>query len=418
MEGNFSWILQRNDLALDISAGTSSSRRGYGVRERRIRYHIKNTGVDRTQSLFPHMLVSVVPYYQHFLNNRLFEYSDTIPNHWQQPQVELKRLCADNDTRLSTWDTLETNRADIFLFFDPPAYRSVLEYFKKSFPDAKYILVLYETPLGPHWFNKQNHDLYDAVMTYNDKMVDDIKYFSFKLPIGPFSTQHLFDRPFEERQNAVMVNTNRYKSVLDFSRPWQIPEINIIRGGWRFNLRDFFNMVSGDICWKKRRIARCAEKKFPGLLDIYGANWDGLKSGWFRRFFPDPPYSCARGFTEMPKLELLSRYRFTLCYENYAADDGYISEKIFDALYAGSVPVYLGDNNIARYVWKDCFIDARNFKSDTDLLGFISSVDKTNWATYRSCAQDYLRSAEIKQFQPEGYANSFLKVFRTIKSRT
>jgi hypothetical protein len=176
-------------------------------------------------------------------------------------------------------------------------------------------------------------------------------------------------------------------------------------------------MLHGDICWKKRRIARCAEKWFPGLLDIYGANWDGLKGGWYRKFFPDPPYSCARGFTEMPKLELLSRYRFTLCFENYAADDGYISEKIFDALYSGSVPVYLGDKNIARYVWKDCFIDAGNFKSDSDLLQFISTVDKTNWASYRSCAQDYLRSAEIKQFQPEAYANSFLKVFNTIKSR-
>ena len=39
-----------------------------------------------------------------------------------------------------------------------------------------------------------------------------------------------------------------------------------------------------------------------------------------------------------------------MAYENFRGRRGYISEKIFDALQAGSVPVYLGEERIAEFV--------------------------------------------------------------------
>ena len=57
---------------------------------------------------------------------------------------------------------------------------------------------------------------------------------------------------------------------------------------------------------------------------------------------------------------MLRKYRFSFCLEN-SITNGYISEKIFDCLYAGVIPLYLGAPNINNYVNKYCFIDLRKF---------------------------------------------------------
>jgi len=360
------------------------------------------------------MKVSVVPFYNHFLNNRLFKHSESIPEHWQQPQLDLKRACEENGIEIGTWDVMPPACADVLLFFDPPASRAVLQFFKNSFPHAKLLLVLYESPIGPHWFHRKNHALYDAVLTYNPKLVDNKKYFEFKLPIAPFSTPNLFEKPFDQRKVAVLVNTNRYKSALDLPRPWHISEISILKSGWRFSLGNLLGMWRCDKCSERRRLARFAEKHFSESLDIYGANWDGLKSGWFRRFWPDKPYACAKGFTKVAKLDLLSRYRFTFCFENYASDEGYISEKIFDALYSGSVPIYLGEENICKYIPQGCFINASKLNNYTSLFHEIISMDSQRWETYRESARDYLKSREIQKFQSEAYGKAFVEVFKNL----
>jgi hypothetical protein len=361
------------------------------------------------------MKVSVVPFYNHFLNNRLFKHSESIPEHWQQPQLDLKRACEENGIEIGTWDVLPPACADVLLFFDPPAKHAVLQFFKSSFPKAKLALVLYETPLGPHWFNPRNHEIFDAVFTYNSKLVDDKKYFEFKLPIAPFSTPDLFQKPFAQRKTGVLVNTNRYKSALDLSRPWHIAEIDLLKSGWRYGVGDLLRIWSRDKCAERRRLARFAEKRFPEYLDVYGARWEGLNNGWFRRFFPDKPYGCARGFTNEGKLELISRYRFTFCFENYASDEGYISEKIFDALYAGSVPIYLGEKNITRHIPQECFVNATEFPNYFSLFQKIIAMDARSWQTYRDAAWDYLNSRDIKKFQSEAYSKAFVEVFKKMR---
>lgn len=51
------------------------------------------------------------------------------------------------------------------------------------------------------------------------------------------------------------------------------------------------------------------------------------------------------------KTKLLRSYRFSLAFENSETPD-YITEKFFDALMAGAVPVYLGMLRLTRgIVW-------------------------------------------------------------------
>lgn len=61
------------------------------------------------------------------------------------------------------------------------------------------------------------------------------------------------------------------------------------------------------------------------------------------------------------KLDTIARYPFTLAFENSIAED-YVTEKFFDPLVAGSVPVYLGAPNVADFApGRRCFIDTRDF---------------------------------------------------------
>jgi hypothetical protein len=67
------------------------------------------------------------------------------------------------------------------------------------------------------------------------------------------------------------------------------------------------------------------------------------------------------GFTT--KQDILSRYRFTLAFENAISRD-YVTDMLYDPLVAGSVPVYLGAPNVEEFVPGDhCYINAASFPS-------------------------------------------------------
>ena len=74
-------------------------------------------------------------------------------------------------------------------------------------------------------------------------------------------------------------------------------------------------------------------------------------------------------------LAVIGRYKFTLVFENSIARD-YVSDKLFDALAAGSVPVYRGAPNVAELAPAEhCFIDAAAFRGPTDLAAYLNWLD-------------------------------------------
>ncbi len=63
------------------------------------------------------------------------------------------------------------------------------------------------------------------------------------------------------------------------------------------------------------------------------------------------------------KLATIARYRFTLAFENSIARD-YVTEKFYDALIAGSVPVVLGAPNVGEFAPADpSYVDVNDFPS-------------------------------------------------------
>lgn len=104
------------------------------------------------------------------------------------------------------------------------------------------------------------------------------------------------------------------------------------------------------------------------------------------------------------KMEMIAKYKFTIAFENAIAND-YVTEKFFEPLQAGSVPVYLGAPNIMDYVPSySAFVDATDFSSPKDLAEFMNQCykDKTLY--------DSLLSWKERPFLP-----SFVKLVKEQK---
>ena len=108
------------------------------------------------------------------------------------------------------------------------------------------------------------------------------------------------------------------------------------------------------------------------------------------------------------KLETLSQYRFSLCLEN-SVFDGYVSEKIFDCFFTGTIPIYLGAPDIGKVIPPEAFIDLRRFKGYADLESFLDSMEVATMRRYVEAAQDFVRSTAYAPFSAECFAQRMVE---------
>ena len=76
------------------------------------------------------------------------------------------------------------------------------------------------------------------------------------------------------------------------------------------------------------------------------------------------------------KLEVFRRYKCVIAFENSISTD-YVTEKYYDALLTGAVPVYLGAPNIADYSpAARCHIDVNDYGSPRELADYLLALDQ------------------------------------------
>ncbi len=79
---------------------------------------------------------------------------------------------------------------------------------------------------------------------------------------------------------------------------------------------------------------------------------------------------------ERTKVRTLTRYKFAIAFENSITPD-YVTEKLFEPLVAGSVPIYLGAPNVDRFApGERCFINAAEFFDPRELAEYILQLDR------------------------------------------
>ncbi len=142
--------------------------------------------------------------------------------------------------------------------------------------------------------------------------------------------------------------------------------------------------------YARRDVVDFFERLGNGKLDLYGPWWDG-RPLW-KGTIPN-------------KWEVLKRYKFSFCYENMHSQRGYITEKIFDSMVAGCVPIYLGASDITDYIPAECFIDRRAFFSNKDLYRFLEEMDETTHEGYLQAIRRYFDSPEAQLFSIKNFVD-------------
>lgn len=74
------------------------------------------------------------------------------------------------------------------------------------------------------------------------------------------------------------------------------------------------------------------------------------------------------------KIEAMANTKFSLCFEN-SSRKGYRTEKIIDAFYAKTIPIYWGDPCITDEINSRSFINAMDFSNYYELIDFIKLID-------------------------------------------
>jgi len=155
--------------------------------------------------------------------------------------------------------------------------------------------------------------------------------------------------------------TMTYKSDADITVPYLTPQhAQSLRGRPVAKTKLINSFVSSSI--DKSGRVRFLKKLFPLLpIDSYG------------RLFNNKKIDCDSGFQS--KMSIISGYKFTLALENAVAKD-YVTEKFYDPLVAGSIPVYLGAPNIEEFApGRNCFINISAFESAKQLADYLLRLD-------------------------------------------
>lgn len=228
------------------------------------------------------------------------------------------------------------------------------------------------------------HAPFDALFTWADEFVDNGKYYkvNFSNPV-PNCIEQV---PFVSRKFCAMIAGNKKSSH------------------------------ANELYSERERVIRWFEQNYPQEFDLYGIGWNAYSycSGdpvwkrllgrveFFQRFL-FRRYPLYRG-TVSEKVSVLKGYKFSVCYENARNVPGYITEKIFDSLYAGCIPVYLGAPDILKHVPEDCFIDRRKFFSESDLYSYMKAMPEQEFNARISAISRFVKKMQNGQFSDHYFA--------------
>lgn len=120
----------------------------------------------------------------------------------------------------------------------------------------------------------------------------------------------------------------------------------------------------------------------------------------------------------LTKLDIIKQYKFTIAFENAISQD-YVTEKFFEPLIAGSVPVYLGAPNIDRFSpGEHTFVDVKDYDSPRSLASEIMKCcqDRLKYDAFLEWKKKPL-TAELKRLIEEQQIHAFIRMIMLAKNK-
>lgn len=330
----------------------------------------------------------VTPYGEAYSKDRLFDVNACkIGENLLVPGIELKKRMEQLGHQFHTVDMFSFDEIDVLIFQDINnesinSLNSLIDFAKyclkrkwrkdylhkmiKRKQRIKSILIAQEPPvIFPNSYKTKYHNMFDCVLTWNDDLVDGNKIIKYQYPqVKPDTTYH---KPFDQKKDICLIASNKKSHY-----PNEL-----------YSERYKFIQFMDDNNYE---------------FDLYGMGWESEN---FRSY---------RGKIEK-KYDILSQYKFSLCYENMCNINGYITEKIFDCFFCGVVPIYWGADNIGKYISESCFIDRRKFSSLEMLIEYILGMKITTYDEYINNARKYINGPEFeKQFSVNSYVEKIIKI--------
>lgn len=232
-----------------------------------------------------------------------------------------------------------------------------------SLPKEKCFLYVFEPPVvSPEMYRQSLLHFFGKIFIMLDDSVDNVNYYKFYYP-QPKLAQIDNIPDFDAKKFCVLFAGNK-----DSCHP-------------------------NSLYAKRRAAISYFAASHPGELDLYGPGWEG--------------YSDWKG-TVGQKWDVLKNYKFSICFENMGNQRGYVTEKIFDCLVGGCVPIYLGAVNITDYIPKECFIDRRDFSCDDELYYFLMNMDEETYQNYMDAIRIYFESPLAQLYSVDNFINTVM----------
>lgn len=339
--------------------------------------------------------IAIVPIYgEAYLGDRLFDLSACkIGENLLLPNIIFKQEMEAEGYSVHTIDMYQKGEADIVLFCDIPddSLRTInspiqlLKYLLKKkwkrdyfyqaikiYPRENLFLQINEPPtVNSASYDVRYHKFFNRILTWNDSLVDGEVYYKFFIP--QYKPKNINWIAAKDKKFLTMIVANKSSK---FAQELYSARKDVI---------EFF------------------EGKKECSFDLYGIGWE--KCG----------YKNYKGRIEK-KLATLSQYKFSICFENVKDIPGYITEKIFDCFFAGTVPVYLGADNIKEYIPENTFIDARKFHSKDEMLDYLSQISDAQYESMQKYIFEYLNSDQFENTFSVSNHVAILKEFLLGKS--
>jgi hypothetical protein len=376
------------------------------------------------------VMVFVDPSYSVFYDNEMFK----AKSRWNRdgqfaPFIFLRERLAENEILVNTADYLLDHRMSgrLNVYVSLGIIDNYKELAKHDNVCLQSFYILEPPVVAPHLY----HEIggltrrFDRVYVHNTAGMGYEKHFNRQSNLRKFFWPQVENGVIEHLWN----NKDRGLLTMISSNKTPPPYLQVSRGqnpiGLKISLKKNPGFKNSELYSERIRAVVALHRL--GNVDLYGYGWDIslyqiLRNMPYSQSFPYMYWKNRKALRAIykgavkSKYEALSRYRFALCFENMAMP-GYITEKISDCLFVGTIPIYLGAPDVENYIPKSCFIDMRDFDNYAELHSYLSSLSDEDISSFREAAREYLSSEQYQPFTKERFVEQFqVDLVETLKS--